>query len=139
MLKKMKHRPLLFIEILFWKTRRECHYINAEYLLHELGHLKKGNRNQDSVPGNTEVESSEVANEWVRRSIADALGEDEADVVIAHDIRHQNGENSLENESEMIYERREGLFSMMIWRQNSRISMRSSKIIQTVAVLLRIP
>ncbi|KAG4172124.1 hypothetical protein ERO13_A12G254700v2 [Gossypium hirsutum] len=89
MLKKMKHRPLLFIEILFWKTRRECHYINAEYLLHELGHLKKGNRNQDSVPGNTEVESSEVANEWVRRSIADALGEDEADVVIAHDIRHQ--------------------------------------------------
>ncbi|KHG23813.1 Protein timeless [Gossypium arboreum] len=106
MLKKMKHQPLLFIEILFWKTRRECHYINAEYLLHELGHLKKGNRNQDSVPGNTEVESSEVANEWVRRSIADALGEDEADVVIAHDIRHQNGENSLENESEMIYERK---------------------------------
>ncbi|TYH41166.1 hypothetical protein ES332_D12G297400v1 [Gossypium tomentosum] len=60
MLKKMKHQPLLFIEILFWKTRRECHYINAEYLLHELGHLKKGNRNQDSVPGNTEVESSEA-------------------------------------------------------------------------------
>ncbi|XP_040963548.1 protein timeless homolog isoform X3 [Gossypium hirsutum] len=89
MLKKMKHQPLLFIEILFWKTRRECHYINAEYLLHELGHLKKGNRNQDSVPGNTEVESSEAANEWVRRSIADALGDDEADVVIAHDIRHQ--------------------------------------------------
>ncbi|PPS09350.1 hypothetical protein GOBAR_AA11268 [Gossypium barbadense] len=106
MLRKMKHQPLLFIEILFWKTRRECHYINAEYLLHELGHLKKGNRNQDSVPGNTEVESSEVANEWVRRSMADALGEDEADVVIAHDIRHQNGENSLENESEMIYERK---------------------------------
>ncbi|MBA0875977.1 hypothetical protein Goshw_026901 [Gossypium schwendimanii] len=105
MLKKMKHQPLLFIEILFWKTRRECHYINAEYLLHELGHLKKGNRNQDSVPGNTEVESSEAANEWVRRSIADALGEDEADVVIAHDIGHQNGENSLENESEKIYER----------------------------------
>ncbi|MBA0689925.1 hypothetical protein Goari_007626, partial [Gossypium aridum] len=105
MLKKMKHQPLLFIEILFWKTRRECHYINAEYLLHELGHLKKGNRNQDSVPGNTEVESSVAANEWVRRSIADALGEDEADVVIAHDIRHQNGENSLENESEKIYER----------------------------------
>ncbi|MBA0773629.1 hypothetical protein Gotri_008889 [Gossypium trilobum] len=105
MLKKMKHQPLLFIEILFWKTRRECHYINAEYLLHELGHLKKGNRNQGSVPGNTEVESSEAANEWVRRSIADALGEDEADVVIAHDIRHQNGENSLENESEKIYER----------------------------------
>ncbi|XP_012440064.1 uncharacterized protein LOC105765487 isoform X2 [Gossypium raimondii] len=105
MLKKMKHQPLLFIEILFWKTRRECHYINAEYLLHELGHLKKGNRNQDSVPGNTEVKSSEAANEWVRRSIADALGDDEADVVIAHDIGHQNGENSLENESEKIYER----------------------------------
>ncbi|KAL4348537.1 hypothetical protein GQ457_17G024620 [Hibiscus cannabinus] len=105
MLKKMKHQPLLFIEILFWKTRRECHYINAEYLLHELGHWKKGTRNEDSVPGNAEVESSE-AGEWVRRSIADALGEDEADVVISHDIGYQNAENSLENESGKIHERK---------------------------------
>ncbi|GMJ06484.1 TIMELESS [Hibiscus trionum] len=105
MMKKMKHQPLLFIEILFWKTRRECHYINAEYLLHELGHWKKGTRNEDSVPGTAEVGSSE-ANEWVHRSIADALGEDEADVVIPHDTGYQNVENSLENESGKIRERK---------------------------------
>ncbi|XVF12596.1 hypothetical protein REPUB_Repub08aG0132500 [Reevesia pubescens] len=108
MLKKMKHQPLLFIEILFWKTRRECHYINAEYLLHELGHWKKGSGNQESIPGNEEVGSSQ-ANEWVRRSIADALGDDEADVVISHDLGHQNGENSMENESGKIYERKRRL------------------------------
>ncbi|KAE8722683.1 Timeless family protein [Hibiscus syriacus] len=85
MMKKMKHQPLLFIEILFWKTRKECHYINAEYLLHELGHWRKGTGNEDSVPGIAEVGSS-MAGEWVRRSIADALGEDEADVEISHDI-----------------------------------------------------
>lgn len=88
MLKKMKNQPLLFVEILFWKTRRECHYINAEYLLHELGHWRKGSKNQESIPGNGEFGSSQ-ATEWVRRSIADALGEDEADVVISHDLGQQ--------------------------------------------------
>ncbi|XVF53482.1 hypothetical protein PTKIN_Ptkin05aG0102800 [Pterospermum kingtungense] len=108
MLKKMKNQPLLFIEILFWKTRRECHYINAEYLLHELGHWKKGSRNQESIPGNGEFGSSQ-ATEWVRRSIADALGEDEADVVLSHDLGQQNVENSMENESGQMYERKRRL------------------------------
>ncbi|XP_022736248.1 protein timeless homolog isoform X2 [Durio zibethinus] len=108
MLKKMKNRPLLFIEILFWKTRRECHYINAEYLLHELGHWKKGNGKQESIRGNGEVESLQ-ASEWVHRSIADALGDDEADVMISHDLGCQNGENSMENESGKIYERKRRL------------------------------
>ncbi|XWS48502.1 hypothetical protein CRYUN_Cryun13aG0083200 [Craigia yunnanensis] len=108
MLKKMKNQPLLFIEILFWKTRRECHYINAEYLLHELGHWKKGSRNRENIPGNGEVGSPQ-ASEWVCRSIADALGEDEADVVISHDLGHQNGENSKESESGKIHERKRKL------------------------------
>ncbi|XP_021295364.1 protein timeless homolog isoform X3 [Herrania umbratica] len=87
MLKKLKNQPLLFIEILFWKTRRECHYINAEYLLHELGHWKKGSKTQGSVLGNGEIGSSEAGG-WVGRSIADALGEDEADVMISHELGH---------------------------------------------------
>ncbi|CAL0316025.1 unnamed protein product [Lupinus luteus] len=92
MLKKMKRQPLLFLEVLFWKSRRECHYINAEYLLGELGHLKKETRSWNSNQRDGEIGSSPVK-AWTRRSIADALGDDEADVVITHDLGYQdNGE-----------------------------------------------
>ncbi|XP_068491170.1 uncharacterized protein [Phaseolus vulgaris] len=87
MLKKMKKQPLLFVEVLFWKTRRECHYINAEYLLSELGHLKKESTNWNNIPQD-EVGLS-PAKLWTRRSIADALGEDEADVLITPDSGYQ--------------------------------------------------
>ncbi|ONI25468.1 hypothetical protein PRUPE_2G304900 [Prunus persica] len=93
MLKKMKNQPLLFVEILFWKTRKECHYINAEYLLHELGHLKKESRNWANSLGDEEIGHS-LDKGWTSRSIADALGEDEADVVLSHELGHENsGEN----------------------------------------------
>lgn len=84
----MKSQPLLFVEILFWKTRKECHYINAEYMLHELGNVKKstGKGNYASEIGEP---GSSQATEWTRRSIADALGEDEADVVITHGLQDQ--------------------------------------------------
>ena len=85
MLKKMKNQPLLFVEILFWKTRRECHYINAEYLLHELGHLKKESKNREKFSGDVDLGSSQGKG-WRHISIADALGEDEADIVITHDL-----------------------------------------------------
>lgn len=83
----MKKQPLLFVEVLFWKTRRECHYINAEYLLSELGHLKKESTNWNNIPQD-EVGLS-PAKLWTRRSIADALGEDEADVLITPDSGYQ--------------------------------------------------
>ncbi|KAI5347141.1 hypothetical protein L3X38_015020 [Prunus dulcis] len=93
MLKKMKNQPLLFVEILFWKTRKECHYINAEYLMHELGHLKKESRNWANSLGDEEIGQS-LDKGWTSRSIADALGEDEADVVLSHELGHENsGEN----------------------------------------------
>ncbi|CAJ1976983.1 unnamed protein product [Sphenostylis stenocarpa] len=88
MLKKMKKQPLLFVEVLFWKTRRECHYINAEYLLSELGHLKKESTNWNNNPRDEDIGSS-PAKVWTRRSLADALGEDEADVLITHDSGYQ--------------------------------------------------
>lgn len=89
MLRKMKSQPLLFVEVLFLKTRRECHYINAEYLVHEIGSLKKESRNWENFSGDGENGSSQ-AKGWTLRSIADALGEDEADVVISHDLGCQN-------------------------------------------------
>ncbi|XP_028798783.1 protein timeless homolog isoform X2 [Neltuma alba] len=90
MLKMMKKQPLLFVDILFWKTRRESHYMNAEYLLDELNHLKKESTNLSSI---------QVEKLWTRRSLADALGDDEADVVITHDLGYQNGEQLIEDES----------------------------------------
>ncbi|KAG5063549.1 hypothetical protein JHK85_004732 [Glycine max] len=63
MLKKMKKQPLLFVELLFWKTRRECHYINAEYLLSELGHLKKESVNWNNTQGDEEIGSSPAKEE----------------------------------------------------------------------------
>jgi len=84
MLKKMKSQPLLFVEILFSKTRKECHYINAEYMLHELGHLRKQMGNQEKFSGTEEFGTSSDKG-WAHRSLADALGDDEADVVISYD------------------------------------------------------
>ncbi|KAM7274123.1 hypothetical protein ACFE04_028787 [Oxalis oulophora] len=89
MLKKMKDYPLLFIEVLFWKTRRECHYINAENLLFELGNAKKQTANWGNSSGDGELGMSN-GNGYVRRSIADALGDDEADVVINYDLGYQD-------------------------------------------------
>lgn len=88
MLKKMKKQPLLFVEILFWKTRKECHYINAEYLLHELGHLKKESKCWGNFTGDGDIGSSQ-ADGWTRINISDALGEDEADVVISHELGNE--------------------------------------------------
>lgn len=88
MLRKIRNQPLLFVELLFWKTRRECHYIDAEYLLHELGALKRDIRNKEDISENGEISSSQTK-VWANRSIADALGEDEADVIISHDLQNQ--------------------------------------------------
>ncbi|XP_019442095.1 PREDICTED: protein timeless homolog isoform X2 [Lupinus angustifolius] len=95
MLKKMKRQPLLFLEVLFWKSRRECHYINAEYLLGELGHLKKETRSWNSNQRDGEIGSSPVK-AWTHRSIADALGDDEADVVITHDLGYQSNREKVD-------------------------------------------
>lgn len=90
LLKKMKSQPLLFVEILFWKTRKECHYINSESLLHELGNLKKQSRGWANIPDDDGESGLSMGKEVLtRRSIADALGEDEADFIISHELNNQ--------------------------------------------------
>lgn len=78
----MKKQPLLFVEILFWKTRKECHCINAEALMSDIANLKKGIRDWD----NDEVGLLNGGS--IQKSIADSLGDDEADL-IPHDIYDQ--------------------------------------------------
>lgn len=79
----MKIQPLLFVEILFRKTRKECHLINADGMIHDLRTMKKKINELDNEKdigfSNGPVHSS-------RKSLADALGDDEADAV--HDINH---------------------------------------------------
>lgn len=69
MLKLMKERPLLFVEILFWKTRRECHCITADALLANVSDLQKdANKHHDDTFLRTDTRP---------KSIADSLGDDE--------------------------------------------------------------
>ncbi|XP_010261437.1 PREDICTED: protein timeless homolog isoform X2 [Nelumbo nucifera] len=107
MLKKMKTQPLLFVEILFWKTRKECHYINSESLLHELRNLKRESKKWGNASSENEgqISSLQSNREMGRRSIADSLGEDEADIVFSHDLSYQKEENpdemKLKNDAEI--------------------------------------
>ncbi|KAI7754217.1 hypothetical protein M8C21_006447, partial [Ambrosia artemisiifolia] len=84
MLKKMKSYPLLFVEVLFWKTRKECHYISCESMIKDLGKMRNGYRKKGDDPSHADLGEAGTSggNGWVRRSIADALGDDEADVVV---------------------------------------------------------
>ncbi|XP_011076070.1 protein timeless homolog [Sesamum indicum] len=76
MLRKMKSYPLLFVEVLFWKTRKECHYINCGSMLNELNSMKNktGQSRSDTKSGGNGLFEEQ---QWVRRSIADALGDDD--------------------------------------------------------------
>ena len=72
MLRAIKKQPLLFVDILFWKTRKECHCIDADLLLNEL---KKDVGNKDGEIGSSKGWRGPV-------NIADSLGDDEVDLVI---------------------------------------------------------
>lgn len=72
----MKSYPLLLVEVLFVKTRKESHYINCGSMLNELNSIKNEageGRNSTKNGGNGFFEDQK----WVRRSIADALGDDD--------------------------------------------------------------
>ncbi|KAI8564941.1 hypothetical protein RHMOL_Rhmol03G0222300 [Rhododendron molle] len=107
MLRKMKKQPLLFVEVLFWKTRKECHYINCESLLHEVGNLKRESEKWGSVSNDKGIYSSQGQG-WVHRSIADALGDDEADFVDPNEINKQKEEDPYEMKIQKVFQRSKG-------------------------------
>ncbi|KAM3412909.1 hypothetical protein ACQJBY_004216 [Aegilops geniculata] len=86
LVRAMKKQPLLFVDTLFWKTRKECHCIDADYLLNEF----KGDVNKKGG----EVGSSKGWGGPV--NIADSLGDDEADYDIPHEPYDgdRNGDSS---------------------------------------------
>ncbi|KAH0460279.1 hypothetical protein IEQ34_010942 [Dendrobium chrysotoxum] len=98
MFKMMKIQPLLFVEILFWKTRGECQYFNAEILMESIGKLKKDIRKMVDEPTGAFNRHREMG----YRSIADALGEDEIDLDLPemhHDRRAEHSADSVEGNS----------------------------------------
>ncbi|KAL0321504.1 UNVERIFIED_CONTAM: hypothetical protein Scaly_2446800 [Sesamum calycinum] len=98
MLRKMKSYPLLFVEVLFWKTRKECHYINCGSMLNELNSMKNrtGQSRSDTKSGGNGLFEEQ---QWVRRSIADALGDD--DFVVARQDS-QEGYDPFEGKSQKL-------------------------------------
>ncbi|KAJ8536836.1 hypothetical protein K7X08_035237 [Anisodus acutangulus] len=100
MLRKMKSNPLLFIEVLFWKSRRECHYLTCDSMLKELSQFKRDGKNSSGVKMTGEIGSSE-ANGFMRRSLADALGDDEADFPLhfSEAVRNRAGVTNWSSES----------------------------------------
>ncbi|KAH7684774.1 Timeless C-terminal protein [Dioscorea alata] len=77
MLRTIKRQPLLFVEMLFWKTRKECHCINAEVIQGGISNFdgKVGQPNDRAGP--------------TYKSMAESLGDDEADVIIQHNFNDQ--------------------------------------------------
>ncbi|KAF0924640.1 hypothetical protein E2562_010240 [Oryza meyeriana var. granulata] len=72
MLRVMKKQPLLFVDVLFWKTRKECHCIDADALLSDI---TKDARNQGGEIGSSKGWGGSI-------NIADSLGDDEVDLVV---------------------------------------------------------
>ncbi|XP_059067114.1 uncharacterized protein LOC131079685 isoform X2 [Cryptomeria japonica] len=95
--KKLKDQPFLFVEILFWKTRRECDMISTDQLLSQVNKWKnkwdhsmqKNIANalgDDEADGINKRQSTEVP---YKKNIADALGDDEADMPFSELDNHE--------------------------------------------------
>ena len=65
-----------------------CMNLGVKSLLHELGSLKKESGKWGNFSRHGEIGSTQGKG-WMDRSIANALGEDEADVVISHEPVYQ--------------------------------------------------
>ncbi|CAM6108735.1 unnamed protein product [Calypogeia fissa] len=79
--KKLEAHPILFVDILFWKTRAECHHITADYMIHSLRKDTGGSsQNRKKI------------------NIADALGDDEEDVPTNRDTDDEESALSSEDE-----------------------------------------
>lgn len=66
---KLKTSPMLFVDLLFWKSKQDCHCITANYAIEDLRKFSKGvgkHVNKD-LPGQD------------RRTLLESLGDDDDD------------------------------------------------------------
>lgn len=66
---KLKKSPMLFVDILFWKSKQDCHCISADYMIHGL---------RKSVNGKNEF-SGRPVNVMDRRELLNSLRNDDDD------------------------------------------------------------
>uniref|UniRef100_A0A803MKW7 Timeless N-terminal domain-containing protein n=1 Tax=Chenopodium quinoa TaxID=63459 RepID=A0A803MKW7_CHEQI len=99
MLRKMKDQPLLFVDVLFWKTRKDCHYINVESIQREIGEMKKEVKNW----GHGDDTGPSQRKKYSHKSLADALGDDEYDVSIPNHPHFEKDEDSDEAAGEVFH------------------------------------
>uniref|UniRef100_A0A0D9WDU9 Timeless N-terminal domain-containing protein n=1 Tax=Leersia perrieri TaxID=77586 RepID=A0A0D9WDU9_9ORYZ len=100
MLRVMKKQPLLFVDVLFWKTRKECHCIDADALLSDVA--------KDSGNKGGEIGSSKGWRGSI--NIADSLGDDEVDLVIPQaPYNADKDEDSSSGEREAVHKRNVGI------------------------------
>ncbi|XP_048496854.1 uncharacterized protein LOC104888327 isoform X3 [Beta vulgaris subsp. vulgaris] len=98
MLRKMKDQPLLFVDVLFWKTRKECQYINVESIQRDIGKMQKEVRNW----GHDDETGQPQGNNGTRKTVAEALGDDEYDVIIPNQHCFEEDEDSDEAAGEAL-------------------------------------
>ncbi|KAL9265681.1 timeless-like protein [Drosera capensis] len=101
MLRKMKSQPLLFVEVLFSKSRRDCNFIDVETMSHEVGSMKAELRSWGHGSDDPDLGSSHLKN-GTRRSMADALGDDEYGVVVPNEHEFEEDEDPEESHMEHV-------------------------------------
>lgn len=65
---KLKTAPMLFVDLLFWKSKQDCHCITANYETHGLKKFSRGGKHMS-----TEVPVQD------RRALLNSLGDDDDD------------------------------------------------------------
>lgn len=66
---KLKKSPMLFVDILFWKSKQDCHCISADYMIHGL---RKGGNGKNEFAGRP-------VNVMDRRELLNSLRNDDDD------------------------------------------------------------
>ncbi|KAL8139768.1 hypothetical protein V2J09_005789 [Rumex salicifolius] len=103
---KMESQPLLFVELLFSKTRKDCHLINAESMKHELGDMKSELKKWNHNTNEGEASAPEINRSSRPRSMADALGDDEFDVTMPSEPNDDEGDDLDQAHPEMAPDKR---------------------------------
>lgn len=69
---KLKKSPMLFVDILFWKSKQDCHCISADYMIHGLRKAGNGKNKFGDRPVNVNVMD--------RRKLLNSLRDDDDDL-----------------------------------------------------------
>jgi len=89
---KLKTSPMLFVDLLFWKSKQDCQVITANYLIHDLKKFSRSCKHMskevpvqdrrsllDSSGDDDDVDMGDNAHIQYRRDLLKSLGDDDDD------------------------------------------------------------